>query len=91
MYGFLISCGDGEKYVPYDDPNKDDSNRDNCKKVCEKMLQCNDIEEGGSGALNNQWLTNCKNACDEADEIESTITNCMLNTECENIAKECGS
>ena len=68
-----------------------DPNREDCKKACEKMVQCDDIAEGGSGALDDQWLTNCKNACDEADEIESTIADCMLNTECADIASTCGT
>jgi len=75
--GSLSACGD-----PF---------RDDCKSACKKMLDCDDEDNGGSGALNIDWLYSCQNSCDEADEIDDTMAKCIIAAECENMASECGT
>lgn len=62
-----------------------------CKQACEKMVECDSVENGGDGALDEVWLESCQNSCDEADEIDDTKAKCIVDTDCENLYTECSS
>jgi hypothetical protein len=68
-----------------------DPNREDCKEACSKLKTCDDPDNGGSGALSDQWLSSCHASCDEADEIDASTAQCIVNTDCENIAQDCGT
>ncbi len=68
-----------------------DANRADCKSSCEKIYDCDDPDNGGSGVLDDTWLLSCKSACEEADEIAEDVADCILKTNCEDIERECGA
>ena len=68
-----------------------DPNREDCKKACQKLMECDDTDNGGQGVLTDSWLSSCKSACDEADDINGNIADCIIKTECTEISQECGT
>ncbi len=73
-------------------PGCGDPNREDCKKSCDKLKEC-DTENNPEGEryLDDNFVNSCKAACDEADEINGTSTTCILKTPCADIAQECGT
>lgn len=67
-----------------------DPNREDCKEACTKLRTCDKAENGGSDALDNQWLSSCHASCDEADEIDETTAKCIVKATCDTISA-CGA
>ena len=65
--------------------------RDDCKKACQKLYDCEveKVENAEDAALDQIWLTSCKAACDEADDIRGDIAECIINTACDSLNAEC--
>ena len=72
-------------------PGCGDPNREVCKKACERIYACDQPETGGAGALNDAWLSSCKSACEEADEIDEEVANCLIKTDCASMSQNCGA
>ncbi|RJO63036.1 MAG: hypothetical protein C4523_21410 [Myxococcales bacterium] len=68
-----------------------DPDREACKNACQKLVDCDDPDNGGTGSLNTQWLTSCESACEEADEIAEDVADCLNKTNCADIQAECGT
>ncbi len=68
-----------------------DPNREDCKKACVKLMECDQPENGGDGVLDLQWSENCKTSCDEADEINQDMSQCIVEKDCAELKSVCGS
>lgn len=77
IIGFAIGCGD--------------PNRQLCKDACNALKHCDSAAEGGSDVLDEPWLISCEAGCDEADEINDIIAECVVNhkDDCENMNLDC--
>ncbi|RJQ09902.1 MAG: hypothetical protein C4558_05565 [Dehalococcoidia bacterium] len=76
---------DGDSLGGDADADIDETTLDNeptlCETACEKLLFC-DHQEGGTGALTDDWLAGCKTQCREADTINEEVAACLVESEC---------
>ncbi|RJO63046.1 MAG: hypothetical protein C4523_21460 [Myxococcales bacterium] len=62
-----------------------------CKDACQKLVDCDDFENGGTGSLNEHWMSSCRDACEDVDKIAEDVADCLNSTPCADIQEECGT
>lgn len=64
-------------------------NRGQCKKSCEKLAACDAKLNGDDAEFGEDWLRICKDSCDAADDIDSSLAKCIVGTECDKLLSTC--
>lgn len=68
-----------------------EADRGACKRACDKLQQCDAIDNGENSPFDDDWLRVCKEGCDAANEINETKVKCINKTSCETMVKDCST